>query len=136
MAPNVDNSSCKIPHSLLTLVFPLVFKTPLTVFFGVLSGRLVTDLYHAQVKAASRPTTRQSQPEQFLLKNDPLCGITGGGTACELDCEILGDVYKDPACLRDCLSPSCFALLMADHARYNGVCSYKLKFRGVMNQLK
>ena len=95
------------------------------VFFGLLSARLVIDHYHAQAHSAATPTptTRQNQPEKFILKNDPQCGIPNGGTNCELDCERAGDLYKDPACLRDCLTPTCFALLMKDHAKHNGVCT-------------
>ena len=98
----------------------------MTVVFGVLSGRLVTDLYHAQVKSAARPTTRQRQPEHLILKNDPYCGIPAGGTNCDLDCERLGGVFKDPGCLSDCLTPSCLTLLMADYERHNGVCNGSL----------
>ena len=78
---------------------------------------------HIKVQFAARPTTRQSQPEKYILKDDPQCGIPAGGTNCELDCERSGDVYKDPACLRDCLTPTCFALLMEDHANADGVCA-------------
>ena len=84
----------------------------------------MVDSFQRQAQPAARPaTTRQNQPEKYILKNDPQCGIPAGGTNCELDCERSGDVYKDPACLRDCLTPTCFALLMEDHARHNGVCT-------------
>ena len=99
-----------------------VIKIPLTVFTAVVSARLLTDHFNPRAQPAGRPTTRQSQPEKFVLKNDPQCGLPAGGTNCDLDCERLGDVYKDPACLRDCSAPNCFALLMEDHARHDGVC--------------
>ena len=87
----------------MILFFSLVFKIPMTVFFGALGGLLVTDLYPTEVKSApiARPTTRQRQQEKYILKNDPQCGIPAGGTNCELDCERYGNVYKNPACLRE-----------------------------------
>ena len=81
------------------------------------------DHFDSRAQSAARPTTRQSQPEQYILKNDPQCGLPAGGTNCDLDCERYGGVFKDPACLRDCLTPTCFALLIEDHATHRGVCA-------------
>ena len=106
----------------LALKIPRIIAVPLTVFSAIVSARVLTDRFKPRTQPAARPTTRQNQPEKFILKNDPQCGIPAGGTNCELDCERSGDVYKDPACLRDCSTPTCFALLMDDHARHDGVC--------------
>ena len=100
-----------------------VIKIPLTVFTAVVSARVLTDHFNPGAQPAGRPTTRQTQPEKYILKNDPQCGLPAGGTNCELDCEQDGDVYKNPACLRDCSISTCFALLMEDYTSHNGVCN-------------
>ena len=53
--------------------------------------------------------------------NDPMCGLTAGGMACELDCDIHPDSddydkwYSDPTCLSDCTQfPACFQKLSED----------------------
>ena len=80
----------------------------------------MVDYFNNQAQSAARPTTRQNEPEKFQLKNDPQCGIPAGGTFCDLDCERLGGVYKDPTCLRDC--ESCYVPLVEDFISHEGVC--------------
>ena len=104
-------------------MFPPIISVPLTVFSAIVSARVLVDSFQHQTQPAARPATRQSQTEKYVLKNDPMCGLPAGGTFCDLDCVRFKNVYEDPACLRDCILPDCFRLLMEDHATHNGVCS-------------
>ena len=85
----------------------------------------MVDNFKHQLQSSARPTTRQSQQEKFILENDAQCGLSpeGRGTNCELDCQRIGSLYKDPECLRDCDIPRCLQLLMEDHITHNGVCA-------------
>ena len=120
------------PINITARKIPPIIAIPLTVFSALVSARLVTDNFNSQVQSAARPSTRQTQPEKFTLKYDPQCGIPAGGTFCDLDCERLGDVYKDPACLRDCSGftkngrdthEGCYVPLVEDYIKHNGVCT-------------
>ena len=58
----------------------------------------------------------------FTLKDDPQCGLTAGGTGCELDCDRIETgsfgvyVYRDPACLFDCVNyPNCVQQLFENY---------------------
>ena len=63
------------------------------------------------------PSTSQSQENQFILQNDPLCGLPAGGGGCELDCDLHPSLrlFSDPTCLSDCGQyPECFQELYKD----------------------
>ena len=68
----------------------------------------------------SSTSTPQSLENNLILQSDPLCGLTAGGEACELDCDQQDEkrprVYTDLTCLNDCGQyPQCFQQLYKDY---------------------
>ena len=107
------------PSSLLqgssAFIVPFDPKIPLFTFLsllGINTHRILTE------DSLSSPSTRQSQEDNLILQNDPMCGLTAGGEGCELDCDIHpddSDIFSDPTCLRDCSRyPACFQQLYRD----------------------
>ena len=100
-------------------------KIPLTAFTAALSAYLLTGNYEPLISPSSSSSsssssyTRDSQ-RNFTLKNDPQCGLTAGGTGCELDCDRIAKlgrlIYRDPTCLFDCVNyPKCVQQLFEDY---------------------
>ena len=111
------NSSTLLADTGVSFLVPFDPKIPLFVLIsllGIHTHRIVSE------DSLSSPSTRQSQSQgnDLVLQSDPLCGLTAGGEACELDCDRHPDesVYSDPTCLRDCGQyPACFQQLYKDY---------------------
>ena len=99
------------------LLVPFDPKIPLITYLSLLGMNTFRILTETE-DSLSSPSTRQSQENNLILQNDPMCGLTAGGGGCELDCDIDPDayaIYSDPTCLRDCPQyPACFQQLYRD----------------------
>ena len=130
----------KIKTTEISIYLALNWKISLTVFAASLTYYVATGSYEPLASAPSAsPPERGRQADLQLLQDDQECGRTAGGSPdCTWDCEthpeayfpdFVGPIaffqsymYSDPACLQDCVRPTCLRFLMGDHRRQQGVC--------------